>query len=404
MRKHKFFTGQPVFSQLLSLIPDSLIAPLASRHKSNRYYKKFLAREHLVTMLYQGYFQCTSLRELITGLQANAERLRHLGLTHTPRRSTVADANSHRDAVFFESVFHGLYRHLYKSLPDSRSKKERLFIIDSTTISLFSDVMKGTGTAKDNGRKKGGVKAHVLMDACHDLPAFVNITPAKANDITFLKQVRLPANSVVVADKAYTHYSTFKTWDEQGITWVTRQKRDASFTVQQQREVSAYQKAAGVLSDELILMGRYSNKHITPQIQARRVVYQDQEKKRVFEFISNDLNGEPSRIAAYYKQRWQVELLFKRIKQRYPLRYFLGDNENAIRIQIWTMLICDLLVQYIRDRVNSNSKRSWSYANLAGMIKHHLMTYIQLVPFLQNPEKALLGYKPPDQERQLKLL
>lgn len=104
----------------------------------------------------------------------------------------------------------------------------------------------------------------------------------------------------------------------------------------------------------------------------------------------------PEQIAAIYKNRWQIELLFKRIKQRYPLRYFLGDNANAIQIQVWCMLICDLLVQTVLLQVNKAKKRIWSYANLAAMVKHHLMTYIALIPFLLDPEKSLLGYKPPE--------
>jgi hypothetical protein len=393
--KHKFFTGQPIFSQLLSLIPRSMVSGLAREYKSNRYCKTFMAYDHLVTMLYQGFFQCFSLRELTTGLQANAERLRHLGLNHTPRRSTLADANARRSAVFFEKLYHSIYRHYYNFLPDSRSINRKLFIIDSTTISLFSGIMRGAGSYKKDGRKKGGAKAHVLMEAEHDLPCFVRITEGKYSDVLFFKEVQVPAGSIVVFDKAYINHTQFLTWQQQNTIWVTRQRIDSSFTVEQDNVVCQPAYTRGVLSDQIIIMGRPSNQHITPLVRARRICYQDSENDKEFVFITNDMLSEPQQIADLYKRRWQIELLFKRIKQRYPLRYFLGDNVNAIHIQIWSMLICDLLVQIVMKKVNERRKTAWSYANLSSMIKHHLMTYIHLIRFLLDPEKALLNYQQP---------
>ncbi|QEC80617.1 transposase [Mucilaginibacter ginsenosidivorax] len=131
-------------------------------------------------------------------------------------------------------------------------------------------------------------------------------------------------------------------------------------------------------------------------MRARRVVFKDPATQKELAFITNEPTLAPEQIAALYKKRWQIELLFKRIKQRYPLRYFLGDNVNAIQIQVWSMLICDLLVQIVLSQVNKAGKRKWSYANLAAMVKHHLMTYINLMAFLFDPEKALLNYKPPE--------
>jgi hypothetical protein len=392
-RKHKFFTGQPIFSQLLSLIPSSMVAALCKKHRSNRYCKTFMAHDHLVTMLYQGFFQCLSLRELTTGLQANAERLRHLGLVHTPRRSTIADANKRRSADFFEELYHQIYKYYFSVLPDSRPAKGGFYIVDSTTISLFSRIMRGAGTPGKDGRKKGGAKAHVLMDAEHNLPCFVRITEARNADVEFLKQVSIPVNSTVVFDKAYINHTRFLQWAQQKITWVTRQRVDASFTIEQHNTVSEQSALAGVQADHMIIMGRPSNRLITPLVKARRICYKDAPSNKEFVFITNDMLAAPQQIADIYKRRWQIELLFKRIKQRYPLRYFLGDNENAIRIQIWCMLICDLLVQIVMKIVNQRRQISWSYANLSSMVKHHLMTYIHLIRFLVNPEKALLNYK-----------
>jgi len=352
-------------------------------------------------MLYAGFFQCTSLRELITGMQANAGRLNHLGLIHTPRRSTLSDANGRRMADFFGDLYHHLYKR-YFGLPDSRldagDSQGRLFIIDSTTISLFSSIMHGAGDYGADGRKKGGAKAHMMIDARHDIPAFVTITEARENDLTFLRKVHVPDRATVVFDKAYINHRQFMDWSKRKVTWVSRLKAQSVVKHLEEYSISKEQSDKGILRDHLVLLGRYSNRKKSPQVQARLIEYYDKEKDRTFCFITNDTACEPFQTAGLYKQRWQIETLFKRIKQRYPLKYFLGDNPNAIKIQIWCALICDLLVKIIQTQVNKTGKRLWAYASLAGMIKHHLMTYIHITTFLLNPEKAINNYHPPDRQ------
>src|ERR1700744_5933395 len=159
MGKSTFFIGQPVFSQLLSHIPRSKVNSLAKKHNADYYCKKFKAFDHLVTMLFCCFHHCTSLRELITGLQVNAHRLNHLGMKYTPRRSTLADANKRRLPAFFGELYRELFKHHFGVLPDSLPKcriSDKIFIIDSTTITLFSDVFKACGNANANGKKKGG--------------------------------------------------------------------------------------------------------------------------------------------------------------------------------------------------------------------------------------------------------
>jgi hypothetical protein len=401
--KNIFFTGQPVLSQLLSLIPAHFVDSVARQHSADRYCKRFMTRDHLVTMLYASLFKVTSLRELITGLQANSSRLFHVGLKHTPRRSTVAEANSRRPAAVFEQLYHRLYQHYY-GLPDSRSKKQRLFILDSTTVPLFSSVMQGAGSYRMDGRKKGGLKAHTVMDADNQVPAFVCITEGRCHDLTLFSALKmtLPPGSTVVMDKAYIKHSQFQQWDDHGVRWVTRKKNDASYSVMQAFGVDEESQQNGVLADQRIELGRPSNQRITPVIQVRHIVFKDRENNRLFDFITNDFDCRPEEIAQIYRRRWDIELMFKRIKQAYPLRYFLGDTPNAIQIQVWCALICDLLINVVRKNVNQTGVKRWSYANLAAMIRHHLMTYVNLSAFLLNPEKALINYHPPD-SRQLRL-
>lgn len=386
MNKSNHFTGQPIFSQIISLIPKGQLRGLTRIHQSDRYYKKFKTYEHLVTMLYAVMSKCTSIREVTTGLMACDRKLNHLGMTYYPRKSTLSDANGRRDASVFEALYGILYKKYGKYLPDSRKESwaSKLYIFDATTISLFQEILKNAGRNPMNGRRKGGIKAHTLMKANEDVPCLVQFTAAAAHDAPFMKKISLPQGSIAVFDKAYHDYSQYKKWGEQGISFVTRLRNSASYQVLSQRKVSDKQSRCGVLNDQNILLGHHSHNNVT-RLQVRLVTYQDSESHKQFQFLTNNTRFSATTVAAIYKRRWQIETLFKRIKQNYPLRYFLGDNQNAIKIQIWCALIVDLLLKYIRKQVN----RKWAFANLTSMIRLHLMTYINLMQFLNNPEKAI---------------
>lgn len=402
MNNNTFFLGQPLFTQLLKLIPAGLIQSCVRKHRGDRYYKTFKSYDHLVSMLYSSLFKCTSLREVCTGLQACSGRLRHLGLKNTPRRSTLADANRKRSEQFFADIYHGLYRHYYKSLPDSRRAKSvesRLFIMDATTIKLFTDVMKGAGSKPLSGKQKGGAKAHVLLKADEDVPQIIHLTAASKNDKTLLPLVQLQPGSVLVFDMGYNSYRQFQQWTQQRINWVTRLSEVAWVEQLAALSMDEKQRAAGILADCKVRLGRPSNKP-TAKIIVRKILYHDSKMNRTFTFITNNFRFKAATIAALYQKRWQIELLFKRIKRHYPLRYFLGDTENAIKIQIWCAFLADLLIKIVKDKIK---KRNWSFSNIAGMIRQHLMTYINIFIFLSNPDKALLNYHPPDENFQLQL-
>ena len=406
MAKNTFFTGQPVLNQLLSLIPRSLVNQLARKHKADYYCKKFKSYDHLVSMLFCGFHQCSSLRELITGLQANAHRLTHFGLLYTPRRSTLADANKRRSAAFFEAIFHALFHFHYGHLPDSLSHVklyDRLFILDSTTITLFCDVLKGAGTPKNSGKRKGGLKAHVLTRLRDRVPCFVHLTAAAENDRIAMPMLNLPAGSVLIMDRAYVNYKKMRDWTEKQITWVTRLNPWSTYEVVEERAISDYHSLQGIQSDTLILLGHPQKKKINPLQTVRLIKFYDKTKNRELLFLSNNLRYSPLTIAQIYKYRWSIELLFKRIKQNFQFHNFLGDNENAIKVQMWCTLIADLLISIIKDRVDKVKNRKWSFANLAGLIRQHLTTYIDLFKFLLNPERAIIGYAHEAKSYQLNL-
>lgn len=388
MGKSTFFTGQPVFNQLLQLLPRYVINGVVKQHQSDRYYKHFRTYEHLVTMLYSSFQKCKSLREVVTGMMACSTRVSHLGIGYMPRRSTLAEANSNRSEQVFADLYHRLYAYFY---PDSRlltKLEKKLFIFDSTTISLFSEVMRGSGQIPA-GRRKGGVKAHVLINADEDVPRFVCLTEAKENDNIFTPMLHLPKDSIVTFDRIYYGFGPLINWTNNGVTWVTRMHTLLAYSILETRQITEEQRSQGIISDEIILAGARQRKD---KMTARRIVYEDPVTHKQLIFFTNNIQMEAIAVANIYKRRWQIESLFKRLKQNYPLKYFLGNNPNAIKIQIWSSLITDLLIKVVKDKIN----RQWSFSNIASMIRLHLMTYIDLMKFLQNPERALLNYSNPN--------
>ena len=208
--------------------------------------------------------------------------------------------------------------------------------------------------------------------------------------------IHLPKDSIVTFDRIYYGFKPLINWSKTGITWVTRMHSLIAYTVVSTKEVTEEAKMNGIISDEKIIAGKRKRKD---KLNARRITFKDPLTAKTLIFFTNNFRMKAITIANIYKKRWQIECLFKRLKQNYPLKYFLGDNENAIKIQIWSALITDLLIKIVKDKV----KRKWSFANIAAMVRLHLMTYINLIRFLQNPEKALIKYKLPQMNYQQSL-
>lgn len=396
MNKSKNFSGQPIIKQLLKLLPTSTIARTAHKYKSDRYYKRFKTYDHLVTMLYATLSGVSSLRELSTILLACEGRIGHLNLTYFPKRSTLSDANKKRSSEVFANIYYSLLNQYCGFLSDSSSLSlpvKHLSIVDSSTISLFSDILKGAGRNPINGKKKGGIKMHTMINALEDVPCLVRFTSAATHDHTFLKDLDLEKGSFVVFDKAYNDYGQFAQWTDGDIYFVTRQKENARYTSIAEFDLSDTTSDA-VLRDERITVRKKDK-----TVGLRRVAYWDAGTNKVFEFITNNFLISPDKIAGIYKHRWQIETMFKRLKQNFPLKYFLGDNQNAIEIQIW----CGLIIQLLMLVIQRKTKRRWAYSNMVSVIRFHLMTYIDLFKFLENPSKQWieLTTKPPD--RQLSL-
>lgn len=401
MNKGSFFTGQPIFNQILSFVPRAQVKAIARECDADRYCKSFRTYEHLVTMLYAILNRCDSLREVTTGLLAWDRRINHLGLQGHPRRSTISDANKRRSEQVFEKIYFMLLSRYRSILPDSRRgpKKDNLYIFDSTSIALFQEILKASGLSAATGKRKGGIKVHTLLHSRQDTPVMIRYSPAAQSDVSFLKDVQLPEGSVVVFDKGYCDYRTYNRFTDNKVTFVTRHRDRSVYRVLEQRQINEYQQNQGIEDDCLISLG-YDYLKKAVQVPSRLITYTDPATQKKYRFLTNNTKLAPLTIANYYRQRWQIETFFKRIKQNYPLHYFLGDNENAIKIQIWCALIADLLLKVIRQ--GSHSKMSFS--NTVALIRLHLMTYMNLKSFLRSPEKSLLQRAKQMQQRNLPTL
>ena len=388
MNEGKKFIGQPILSQIISCISKQTISDAVRKHDSNRYYKKLPTRVHLVSLLYGVFSYCNGLREICEGMLGCEGKLAHLGFDKAPARSTLSDANNRRSYMVFETIYYDLLRQYHSFISDSRLKGlsiRNLKIIDSSTISLFSEILRGVGRNKlDGSRKKGGIKVHAMMDAFSGVTEFVRVTSAKIHDKTFLSKLKLAPESFIVFDKAYNHYLQYAKWTSQKVWFVTRMKENAVYHVTKVIvDRTKKQNAKGVLKEQFITIGYKDYNGQYQRLKLRRITFRTDDGK-VYVFITNNFKISANQVATVYKNRWMIELLFKQIKQNFPLRYFWGDSLNGIKIQIYCVLIAQLLMVVIRKK--SMTKKS--FANMITVIRLHLMSYVDIMDFIKDAYTA----------------
>lgn len=375
--------GQPIIKQVLNLIDRVGFNKLVAEKNSDRYYKSFKSWPHFVTMMFGIFSRCDSMTEVCEGLRGLQGKLSHLGLEKSPAKSSAGDGLRNRDSAFFESLYYDLTKRYHSFLSDSRTyglTVKDLFIVDSTTIRLFTDILKGVGrNPKNDGKKKGGLKVHMLIDANQSIARFVKITAAKMHDKQFLKHLNLPEFSTIVFDKAYNFYRQFGTWTTNNIYFVTRQKSNAIYTIIETIVDTASIRGKAMIYREQIIEVAYKEDNETKILRLKRVCYRD-EKNRHFVFISNNLTLDASEIALIYKKRWGIELLFKKMKQNFQLHYFYGENENAIRTQVWCTLIAQLLLTVIQKKVGVKK----AFSAVATLVRIHLISMLDVVELLKS--------------------
>ncbi|HNG09622.1 MAG TPA: IS4 family transposase [Chitinophagales bacterium] len=391
MSKSTYFFGNSVFGQLISLIDSKFITDSSVECNSDRYVKKFTTKDHLISMLFCVFAKCTSLREVSGAMLGLSGKTEHFQLKHIPKKSTLADANKRRDSEVFCRIYERLLKKHSSVFTDSRIKdviQKQIKIFDSTTISLFKDILKCVGRNAENGKKKGGIKVHTIINADEMVPRLVWFTEAAKHDHILLNKLKLDASTIYVFDKGYNDYKAFKLFSENQTGFVTRIKDNASYQTIETYEIEEHIHS-GVLQDEIIEVTVKEN-GTESMLKLRKVRFYDRVLKREFEFLTNLFEMRPDLVAALYKLRWQIEIMFKQLKQNFPLKYFLGDNENAIKIQIYCALIANLLMMVVLKSL----KKSWAFSNLVSFCRIHLFNYINLLLFLENPDKDWIKEEP----------
>ncbi len=389
------FVGQPIFKQIVNLLDAVNLQGIINKHNSDYYYKAFKTKAHLTTLLFGILSRCDSMTEICEGLRALGGKLNHLGLEKAPAKSTASDGNRNRSDKVFEDIYFSLVKKYQSFLSDSRTYGltfKEVLLIDSTTIRLFSDVLKGVGrNPKGDGKKKGGLKVHMLIDAVQSVGRFIKITAAKVHDKNFLRSLELISHSMVVFDRAYNYYHQFALWSQKHVFFVTRLKKNAIYNVIEVMRVHYRKKGqAKVLRDEIIELeynpedenGKRQTK-FKKKLRLRKVCYQD-EKNRYYEFLTNNFEITAEEIAFLYKKRWGIELLFKKMKQNFQLHYFYGENETAIRTQVWCTLIAQLLMTVIQRM--AQTKKAFSV--VASLVRIHLISMLDVFELLRSTNRA----------------
>ena len=397
MGKSTHFFGQPVYGQLIKSLDRDKVLEMSRQNGGEKYVKSFDGYVHLLTMLFAVIMRFDSLREIETAMTAEVRKLHHLGIERVPKRSTLSDANARRSEKFFEAVYRDLYeRNKDKLSSDSRRYGgeewvRRLRIIDSTTISLFSNaIFKGAGRHPKTGKKKGGIKVHSVIHANEGVPCDVRFTSAATNDSLMLAPSYYQQNEIVAMDRAYIDYGKFEEMTDRNVVYVTKMKKNLKYEV---LEDCMDMNADGKMEyrEQVVVFRKEGINHI-----ARIITYVDIKEKRngrgekattakLVRLLTNDFDMPLETIVEIYRRRWQIESLFKQIKQNFPLRYFYGESANAIKIQIWVTLIANLLISLLQ----SSLQRNWSFSGLATMVRIVLMYYLNLQTFFNQPDADL---------------
>lgn len=381
MNQSKNFFGQHIFSQISTLCKRSQLSEVIRSTKADRYYKHLRCYEHFISMMYCVISGCTSLREIVSGLSVAQGKLNHLGIDYVPPRSTLSDGNKNRPASVFKNIYQQLYQQYKPSLSDSTLPKailQKLFLMDATVFGLFKAILKTSGRHSDNGKKKGGIKKNTVIEGSSLMPCFIQFSAAADNDQQIYKVLALPQGSYVVFDKGYNNYRQFAAFSASGIRFVTRQKQNAVYQLEYECLQEEHTPHPGILKEESIQQSYKDENGEQKILRLRRIAWWDEKREVLYELITNDFLLEAITIVQLYQYRWQIELFFKKLKQNFPLQYFVGDNQNAIEIQIWCSLIALLLLSVLHHQ----HKSKIAFTVFVTIVRLHLFNYIALSELL----------------------
>lgn len=384
MDKNIKLSGQPILCQLFSFIPDHLIEQAVALHQSDHYYKTMTTRKQLAFILYGVITRCHSLQSLCKSLLFLDNKLLYIGIDKLPPPSTLSDANINRNSDVFGELYGLLYKHYKVYLSDScfslpingEVDAASVKLFDATTITLFVDVFKGVGRNPLNGKRKGGLKVQAQMPLSGFVPDLVTITEGSCNDKNFLGQLSPSPGTIYVFDKGYMNFSVFDQWTQQGVYYVTRLNDNAVYEVVESKVHDIEEFAGGgVIRDQTILLKLPEPGQC---LKARLITYKDPLTGHVLKFLCNMFPFKDTTITSLYKNRWGMEVLFKRLKQNFELSYFYSDSPEGIKTQLWIALIAHLLFTVIHKQV----KECEQFITMVSMASNNLGSYICFVSML----------------------
>jgi hypothetical protein len=370
----KFTTS--LFSQILQVIPRVSFSRLVHECGAERHAKGFSSWDQYVAMLFCQLAQAKSLREISDGLAVTCGKLSHLGLSTAPARSTLSYANAHRPWQLYQKAFFHLRDFCRSESPGKKKKfrfKNKLLSLDSTTMDLCLSLFPWA----DFRQTKGAVKLHLLLDHDGYLPDFAVITEGKTADVITARHFTLPAGSIVAVDRAYCDFELFCQWNNSGVFFVTRLKDNAAYEIVHDRPLP---QRRNVLADQVIRFTGPITRLKYPGL-LRRVVVWDEENQREIELLTNHLSFGATTIGRIYRDRWEIELFFKVLKQHLKIKTFVGTSPNALKTQIWTALIAILLLKYLQFR----SQYNLPLCRLVALLRLNLFSYRNLWDWLDDP-------------------
>lgn len=373
-----------VFNQLLHFIPRDKFNQFVAQEQADKHIRKMTAWNQFIVLLYAQATGKDSLREIETGFNVHGETWHHLGVS-TAARSSISDANSRRSYEIFEKLFYSLLNQCQEITPDRGfSFNNPLYSFDASIISLTLSVFDWATYSK----LKGALKLHVLLNNRTAIPELINITKGKIADLTAFKQIsleNLEKGSILVFDRAYIDYSWWRKIDENKLYFVSRIKKDQNIVFVGQHKTLLEKN---ILSDEIVRFGNKDAKRNYPD-ELRRVAYFDEKTKVVYSYLTNNFELTGLQIANIYRERWQIELFFKWIKQNLKIKTFLGTSKNAVLAQIWVAMVYYLLLAYIKFQ----TKFKKSLLELTRMIKEALLFRRDIIDLLSLDTSNLFKIK-----------
>jgi hypothetical protein len=367
-----------IFSQVLKLFPRGDFEKAVKEHKAERHARGFTSWGQFMAMLFCQLGRAHSLREICGGLACCEGHLKHLGVPVAPKKSTLAYANEHRPWELYQTVFEQTLFQCQELVRRQGGRKKfrfknKLMSLDGSIIDLSVSMFDW---AKYR-RRKGAIKLHLLLDHDGYLPSFAVVTEGKTSEIKVARTLRFDPGTILAIDRGYIDYEWFRELTQEEVYFVTRMKQKAVYDVQEELQVP---QNSNVVRDQIISFPRLAREGEEPVL-FRRVEIWDAEKQEAIVFLSNLLAFGATTIAAIYKDRWQVELFFKALKQNLRVKTFVGTSENALQTQIWTALVAMLLIKYLQLR----STFGWSLSNLVALLRQQLFVHRNLWQWIDSP-------------------